>query len=45
MNEVRTVLRAILDAQTNPAIVVDHAGDIVDSNAAALRMIGECAAS
>jgi len=41
MDEVRTVLRAILDAHTpNPAIVVDRAGDIVDSNTAALMMIG-----
>lgn len=41
MNEVRTVLRTILDAYTpNPAIVVDRAGDIVDSNTAALMMIG-----
>lgn len=40
MNEVRVVLRAILDAHSpNPAIVVDRRGDIVDSNAAGLMMV------
>lgn len=41
MNEVRTVLRAILDAHSpNPAIVVDRRGDMIDSNSAAFMMIG-----
>jgi len=41
MNDVRTVLKAILDAHSpNPAIVVDRRGDIVDSNVAGLMMVG-----
>ncbi len=41
MNQVRTVLRAILEANSpNPAIVVDRRGDIVDSNTAGLMMVG-----
>ncbi|NOX30360.1 MAG: helix-turn-helix domain-containing protein [Actinobacteria bacterium] len=41
MNEVRTVLNAILNAHAPyPAIVVDRRGDIVDSNTAGIMMIG-----
>lgn len=40
MNEVRSVLRTILDAHgANPAMVVDRRGDVIDSNAAAQMMI------
>ncbi|MEQ8717414.1 MAG: helix-turn-helix transcriptional regulator [Acidimicrobiales bacterium] len=40
MNEVRAVLRTILDAHSpNPAVVVDRCGDIVDSNEAGRRLV------
>ena len=40
MNEVRAVLRSILDAHSpNPAVVVDRRGDMIDSNAAALQLV------
>ena len=42
MNEVRVVLRTILGAHApNPAVIVDRCGDIVDSNAAGMKLVAE----
>ena len=46
MDDVRDVLRRILDAHSpNPAAVVDRRGDVVESNDAAARLVGEVVAS
>jgi hypothetical protein len=42
MDDVRRVIRWILEAYSpNPAVVVDRRGDVVDTNPAALRLVGE----